>query len=93
MHILPRLHWIYRFLQISEKLRTNAIIANEKALLNFDFPYPGDMAYAEIQKDHILLSPHQPWCYQSEKQKGNHPATKKSILESVDPISEIELYE
>lgn len=78
----------HAILYVSEKFRKNACKANEKALLNLEFPYPGDMAYEEIQKDHLILSPHQPWFYQSEKHKGNHPATRKSILDSVPPMEE-----
>ena len=71
----------HAIIYVSDKFRQNAIKANLKALLYHQFPYPGDMAYAQIQKDHLLLSPHHPWCYQSEKHKGHYHSTRHSILE------------
>ncbi len=71
---------------ISERFRTNAINANVKALTYYEGNFPGDLAYAAIQSNHVLLSPHQPWCYQSELFWGNWLATKRSILDIKDGL-------
>ena len=76
----------HAIIYISEKFHQNTIEANLRALTNFAFPYPGDMAYQQIQNDHLILAPKNPWCYQSEKFRGNHPATKVSIMEKIKPI-------
>jgi hypothetical protein len=72
---------LHALIYISESLRQRAINANWKALLHFDWYSSGDMGYPEIQPEHLLLSPYQPWCYQSEIFGGNWPATKGSLLE------------
>ncbi|MEN0003911.1 MAG: hypothetical protein AAF798_07195 [Bacteroidota bacterium] len=65
---------------LSDKFHQNAIEANIKALTHFNYHIPGDIVYAAMQSDHILLTPEQPWCYQSELFGGNWMATKHSIL-------------
>jgi hypothetical protein len=75
---------------LSERFWKNAIKANVKALTYYLFPHPGDMAYAEMQKDHFLLTPHQPWCYQSSDYGGQEDATKRSILDMIQPMDESE---
>jgi len=70
----------HAILFLTERFRQAAIAANIRALTNFNYHYPGDLAYAQIQPQHLILSPHQPWCYQSEIFGGNWMATKNSII-------------
>ncbi|MEM7382164.1 MAG: hypothetical protein AAF361_13335, partial [Bacteroidota bacterium] len=72
----------HAIIYVSEKFRQSAIRANYRALLHYPFHYPGDMAYAEIQEEHLLLAPNQPWCYQCEIFGGNWLVTKYSLLTS-----------
>ncbi|MCP5027771.1 MAG: hypothetical protein GY929_15965 [Actinomycetia bacterium] len=65
---------------ISEECVRSAIDANTRALLNHDFPYAGDMAYAELQERLKVLATRQPLCYQSAGYDGNEGSTRRSIV-------------
>lgn len=64
---------------VSRNFHRSAITAGMRALFDHDFPTPGDMAYAEIQKDHKVLTTVDPICVQSNRHHGNLRATQHSI--------------
>ena len=78
----------HAIIYLTETFRQRAVEANLRALCHMPYCYPGDLAYAQLQPDHQVLAPHQPWCYQSEIFGGNWMATKKSILENA-PLSKV----
>ncbi len=45
---------------VSERFWRNAIDAGERALVGLDFPIPGDVQYAELQLDHLVLAARDP---------------------------------
>ena len=49
---------------LSERFHQSAMDASFKALMNPDYPYPGDIAYAMLQTSHMVLTPQYPMCYQ-----------------------------
>lgn len=64
---------------LSERYRQSAIRASLDALTHWEVPHPGDSGYAMLQTSHIVLTPNEPVCYQSERHRGNHPATKHPL--------------
>ena len=55
----------HAILYLSQAFVGAAMDAGERALLNRDFPIPGDVQYAEIQPDHTVLATRDPMCVQS----------------------------
>lgn len=66
---------------LSDRFHRNAIDGALAALTHPDTPHPGDVAYAMLQASHLVLTPNEPACYQSEHHGGNHPATKRALHE------------
>ncbi len=52
---------------LSDRYHQSMMDASFKALMNPDYPYPGDIAYAMLQPSHMVLTPHLPWCHQHSK--------------------------
>ena len=69
----------HAILYISDKFHQHTIEASLQALTYPPHTYAGDIGYAMLQPNHLVLAPHDPICYQSEKFKGNHPATKHPL--------------
>lgn len=66
---------------LSDKFHKNAIEACRKSLFKHFIPIPGDLSYGEMQKDHLVITPNNPICYQSEHHGGFAKQTKYSILD------------
>ena len=73
---------LHALVYLTERFRRRAVQTNWKALLHFDWYRSGDKGYPEIQQEHLVLSPHYPWCYQSEIFGGNWAPTRPSLLDS-----------
>jgi hypothetical protein len=58
-------------------------MASLNALTNRDYTYPCDIGFAMLHDTHLVLTPNEPACYQSEKHRGNHVATRSSLRTSV----------
>lgn len=54
---------------LSERYLQSTMDASFKALMNPDYPYPGDIAYAMLQPSHVVLTPQHPLCYQHSKRQ------------------------
>lgn len=61
---------------LSERYRRSAISVSLDVLTHPQVPYPGDVGAAMLQTSHLVLTPNEPFCYQSERHHGNHDATK-----------------
>ena len=70
----------HAIIYISKNFQNAAIEANKKSLFKHFIPIPGDISYAEMQKDYLVLSPNNPICYQSGKHNGNEWNTIRSVL-------------
>lgn len=77
----------HAIIYISEKYVNNAIEANYSALLDNAFTIPGDVMYAEMQPEHIVLSLKEINFYQASQYGGFETATKKSVLASIKPFT------
>lgn len=77
----------HAIIYISDKYVQNAIKANLSALLDNAFTIPGDVMYAEMQPEHIVLSLKEINFYQTKQFGGIELATKNSILSKVQPYT------
>ena len=71
---------------LSERYIYSAMEANLGALLDNDFSIPGDIMYAEMQPQHIVLTPNQHICYQSGDYGGVQGATFRSLPNAFPPF-------
>ena len=69
----------HAIIYVSKNFQNAAIEANKKSLFKHFIPIPGDISYAEMQKDYLVLSPKNPICYQSGKHNGNQASTIRSV--------------
>lgn len=77
----------HAIIYISDKYVESAIEANLSALLENDFTIPGDVMYAEMQPEHVVLSLKEINFYQAGQYGGFETATKKSVLASIKPYT------
>ena len=52
---------------LSERYHQSTIDGSFKALMNPDYPYAGDIAYAMLQTSHVVLTPQHLICYQHSR--------------------------
>lgn len=71
----------HAIIYISEEYVRSAVDANHRALLNDDFPFPGDIAYAQMQERLKVLATRRPLCYQSAEYGGIEGATHPTFVE------------
>lgn len=75
----------HAILYVSERYFRNAIAANLSALLDYAFSIPGDIMYAEMQPEHLVLSVREISCYQTEEFGGIEAGTNISLLTCIPP--------
>lgn len=80
---------LHAVIYISEKFVNSAIQANLSALLEHPFTIPGDLKYAEIQSEHVVLSVKKINFYQDKQYGGKENATKNSILSIIEAHKEV----
>jgi len=61
---------------LSQRFHLSTIEASLRALTSYEKPCPADIEYAILQASHLVLTPNNPICYQSEWHRGNHRPTK-----------------
>jgi hypothetical protein len=72
---------------LSEKFRRGALEAALDALANPEHVYPGDIGYAMLQANHLVLTPNLPSCFQSPDLGGNRSATRAPLRTRADSFS------
>ena len=75
----------HAIIYISDKYVRNAIAANLSALMDNAFSIPGDIMYAEMQPEHVVLSLREICCYQTGQYGGIEAATNISLLSLIPP--------
>ena len=80
----------HAIMYVSRKFVENSIKANLSALLDHDFTIPGDIMYAEMQPDHIVLCPLSVGCIQYAELGGAECATKASIVDIIKPYGGVD---
>lgn len=73
---------------LSDRFHQAALEASFSALFDYEFTVPGDIKYAEMQSDYLVLATADPICFQAAKHGGVQAATRRSIRESIDPQNE-----
>jgi hypothetical protein len=72
----------HAILYLSEEFREAALNANLRALMNYDYMYPGDVGTASIQLTHLVLTPLEPICYQAKELGGHQLSTQRPLTEA-----------
>lgn len=70
----------HAIIYVSERYARAAVEANRHALLSNDFPFPGDIAYAEMQERMKVLATRRPLCYQAAEYGGIEQATRPAVV-------------
>jgi hypothetical protein len=64
---------------LSETFHRAARAAILEALAHYDFSFPTDVGMAAIQPSHLVLTPHEPICYQDGELGGMQASTDRSL--------------
>ncbi|MBT5559142.1 MAG: hypothetical protein HOJ88_04550 [Proteobacteria bacterium] len=80
----------HAIIYVSRKFVANSIEANLSALLDHDFTIPGDIMYAEMQPEHIVLSPPSVSYRQYAELGGAEAVTEESIVDIMNPYDGVD---
>ena len=72
----------HAIIYVSDRYHEATQAASSHALFDHDFTIPGDMAYAMIQPDMLVLATRQPLCFQTAEHGGIEAGTKRSIVDN-----------